>query len=110
MAPKNTRDRITKFKIAPILEQFGFHLAGRRTGRQKVKCQFHQDDRASGSVDYNANRYVCFACAVSGDAVDLLRLQLGLSFHEAVERAKSLTGQGSGQICGEPAPGETLFD
>ncbi len=104
-----TRPRITKFPIGPVLEEFGFYLS-RTTGRYSVKCMFHDDKVASGSVDFGSQRYVCFACGVSGDAVDLLREHERLDFAEAVERAAAITGVRDGRVSDESRPGLGLFD
>ncbi len=103
------RKRVTKFPIARVLEHFGFYLP-RTTGRYSVKCMFHDDNVASGSADFTANRFTCFACGASGDAVDLLREHEGLSFAEAVERAKDITGHRDNAVRGEPDAGHRLFE
>jgi len=52
----------------------------------------HDDRTASASVNRERGRFRCFGCGISGDAIDLYQLELGLSFIEAVDQLKNLTG------------------
>jgi DNA primase len=89
---------IKKYPIAPIFRALGGECSDYRTGRQKVRCPFHGDTRPSASIDFEKARFVCFACGVSGDAIDLLRTQEGLSWDAAVERAEALAGGAGGPV------------
>jgi hypothetical protein len=91
---------VKKYPIGPVVNYLGGDVGGGyRSGRQKIRCinPAHDDRRPSASVDYSANRYTCFSCGLSGDAIDLLRLVEGLAFDAAVALCESLTG-------GEAAP------
>jgi DNA primase len=101
---------IPKFPIAPIFRSFGGECGDYRTGKQKVLCPFHGDTRPSASIDFSKQRFVCFACGVSGDAIDLLRTQEGLAFDAAVARAEALTGGAGSSARPEPSEAAALFD
>jgi DNA primase len=62
----------------------------RREGRWfKWMCPFH-DDRKTPSLGVAGNRWKCFGCGHSGDAIDWLRKREGLSFREACGRLGSI--------------------
>jgi len=62
----------------------------RREGRWlKWICPFH-DDRKTPSLGVAGNRWKCFGCGRSGDAIDWLRERKGLSFREACQRLGSI--------------------
>jgi DNA primase len=62
----------------------------RREGRWlKWICPFH-DDRKTPSLGVASNRWKCFGCGRSGDAIDWLRERKGLSFREACKRLGSM--------------------
>ena len=54
--------------------------------RRTARCPFHDDQSPSLSVYLDSNRYYCFACGASGDAISLLQRLDGLDFREAVAR------------------------
>jgi DNA primase len=55
----------------------------------KWTCPFH-DDRKTPSLGVAGNRWKCFGCGRSGDAIDWLREREGLSFREACHRLGSI--------------------
>jgi DNA primase len=62
----------------------------RREGRWlKWTCPFH-DDRKTPSLGVAGNRWKCFGCGRSGDAIDWLRKREGLSFREVTQRLGSM--------------------
>ena len=62
----------------------------RREGRWlKWICPFH-DDRRTPSLGVAGNRWKCFGCGCSGDAIDWLRKRERLSFREACGRLGSI--------------------
>lgn len=54
-------------------------------GNVKGLCPFHDEKTPSFNVTPSRGLFHCFGCGESGDAIDFVRLQLGLSFSEAVE-------------------------
>lgn len=100
-----------KFPIVPILEALGQQLpGGRRSGKAKAKCSFHDDAIASAVVDYQHQRFRCYACGETGDAIELIMRHEGLSFALAIERCEAITGQAKPAVRGEPDAGRGLFD
>jgi DNA primase len=62
----------------------------RREGRWlKWTCPFH-DDRKTPSLGVAGNRWKCFGCGRSGDAIDWVREREGLGFQEACQRLGSM--------------------
>jgi len=62
----------------------------RREGRWlKWRCPFHTDGKTP-SLGVAGNRWKCFGCGRSGDAIDWLREREGLCFQEACERLGAL--------------------
>jgi len=58
----------------------------RREGRWlKWRCPFHADGKTP-SLGVAGNRWKCFGCGRSGDAIDWLREREGLSFQEVCKR------------------------
>lgn len=63
----------------------------RREGRWlKWCCPFHADGKTP-SLGVANNRWKCFGCGRSGDAIDWLREREGLTFQEACERLGSVS-------------------
>lgn len=105
------KTKITKFPIGPILESLGQTLpGGSRSGTSKAKCSFHDDQIASAVVDWKNNRFRCFACSESGDAIELIMRHEGLTFALAIERCEAITGQAKSPVRGESREGGSLFD
>ena len=72
----------------------------RREGRWlKWRCPFHADGKTP-SLGVAGNRWKCFGCGRSGDAIDWLREREGLSFQEACKQL--------GALDLPPAPGKTI--
>lgn len=40
----------------------------------QITCPFHDDNRPSCHIDYDSGTFYCFACGVSGDALDFVKL------------------------------------
>lgn len=105
-----SRDPVRKFPIAPILRSFGAEVGDYRSGRQKILCPFHDDSRPSAQVDFARQRFICWACGVHGDALDLLRSQEGLSFGAAVNRAEALVGDAPTEVRPAQEQAPSLFE
>lgn len=84
-------------------------------GWVRAKCPFHDDRTASASVNHELQGFACMACGVTGDAIKLLQDQLGLTFREALEKARYLSGdetptRGSGGKPPKRRRSSDLFD
>jgi DNA primase len=84
-----TKALLERVDLAALIERDLGHPA-RREGRWlKWICPFH-DDRKTPSLGVVGNRWKCFGCGRSGDAIDWLRKRERLSFREACGRLGSI--------------------
>lgn len=71
---------------ADIVEVISDFIPLRRDGSGYVGlCPFHQDSKPSLKVNPRLNRYKCFVCEASGDAVEFLQEYQHMTFPEALE-------------------------
>ena len=56
------------------------------------RCPFHDDEKASLSINNERRLWRCFGCTAAGDAFDFLRLKEGLEFPDALQQLKALAG------------------
>jgi DNA primase len=104
------RPPLRKYPIAVIFRALGGECGDHRTGKQKVRCPFHGEDRTpSAQIDFANNRFRCFACDASGDALDLLVTQEGLSLSAAIDRAEALAGGEAPPVRGRETDTPALF-
>ena len=76
----------------------------RREGRWlKWRCPFHADGKTP-SLGVAGNRWKCFGCGRSGDAIDWLREREGLSFQKACERLGALDLPSASETTVGPQP------
>ncbi len=66
-----------------LAAQHGVALERRGNNDSWGCCPFHKEKTASFHI--RKNRYKCFGCGASGDAIDFLQMTRGLKFHDAVE-------------------------
>jgi len=80
-------DEIAKLKtLVPLTELIGLRLRNKKT-----LCPFHKEQTPSFHVF--PDRYHCFGCGASGDHLDWLKQQKGLSTHQAIEYLRDLAGR-----------------
>lgn len=91
-AMRKRHDPIPVFDIAVILESLGAECVPTGDGWRRFNCPFHSDRTASAGVNHETGRFRCHSCDVGGDGLSLLQSQLGLSFRDALQRARELTG------------------
>jgi DNA primase len=85
----DTKALLERVDLAALIERdLGYPV--RREGRWfKWICPFH-DDRKTPSLGVAGNRWKCFGCGSSGDAIDWLRKRERLNFREACGRLGSI--------------------
>lgn len=83
-----------------VVEDRGIELRQAGPGRWKGLCPFHDEKTPSFFVIEGSNRFRCFGCGESGDAIDFIRKIDGCTFRDAVER---LTGQHPARYRPDPA-------
>ena len=85
----DTRALLERVDLAALIE-CDLGQPARREGRWlKWTCPFH-DDGKTPSLGVAGNRWKCFGCGRSGDAIDWLREREGLTFREACKRLGSM--------------------
>jgi hypothetical protein len=77
-----------------VLELYGWDGLARGFGQwEKTRCPFHGADRTpSAAINSEHTYFHCFTCGVKGDAYALLMEREGMSFPDAKERVKEITG------------------
>jgi DNA primase len=71
----------------------GIHVEGRAASCFNGKAHHGGHDEHPSLVFYpDSNRFVCFACGVRGDLIDLVRAVRGVTFTQAVRWIESQTG------------------
>ena len=83
-----------RFPIVPILMEYGGEWAEEGLGWRKYKCPFHGDRQASASINTEQGVFNCSAAkgCPTGNAVQIIMKEEGLSLGSAVERAKAISG------------------
>jgi DNA primase len=89
---KGRHSELPAFPIGPILEELGMEIVPTGFGWVRCHCFAHEDRTASAAVNHEQNGFVCHSCGRRGDGLKLLQSELGLTFVEALNRAKELTG------------------
>jgi len=80
-----------KHAIADYLSHIGATVPSVGAGWRKMRCPFHDDSNASAAVNFDANRFKCHGCGVSGDTYDLIMKEKGGTLSEAVEFAQTIS-------------------
>ncbi len=69
------------------------------------RCPFHEDDKASLSVNLAQQMWNCFGCQAGGDGLSWLQLREELSFPQAVARLREFAGSAAPAPPARPTPG-----
>ena len=73
-----------KARFEPILERY--HLELKARGKELVgKCPFHEETRASFSVNPEKGVFHCFGCSAKGNALDFVARMESVSIRRAAE-------------------------
>lgn len=82
--------------LAEVLEALGIDTYGwpdtEYGGWKNVRCPFHDDKRASATVNMREGAFNCNACDVKGDVWSIIMGQKGLDFRGAVQWATNNVG------------------
>lgn len=70
--------------IVELAESFGMELRDMGT-HHRGRCPFHDEKTPSFSLYKDTQRFFCYGCKQSGDAIDLVRHFKNMTFHQAVE-------------------------
>jgi len=93
--------------IREVLIHYGASVR-QGNGQVNLKCPFHSDTHQSGSVNLNDNIFICFACGVQGNSLQIISQQEGMSVREAVTFAEGITGCSSKAVRGKHLSGGRL--
>ena len=93
--------------IREILIHYGAQVR-QGHGQVNLKCPFHSDTHQSGSVNIDNNIYICFACGVQGNSLQIVAQQERVDIREAKSIAERITGQSNSQVRGKHLSGGRL--
>ena len=93
--------------IKDILEHYGASLRSTH-GQVNLKCPFHGDSHQSGTANLDKNLFMCFACGVQGNSLQLICQQEGVDIREAKRIAEGITGTSGNQVRGKYSSGGSL--
>jgi len=77
-------------------------------GQVNIKCPFHSDTHQSGSVDVDNNLFICFACGVQGNSLQIVAQQERVDIREAKSIAERIVGGSSSEVRGKHLSGGRL--
>ena len=86
--------------VKAVLEHYGASIR-RDHGQTNLKCPFHGDTHQSGTANLDENIFICFACGVQGNSLQLIARQEGCDIREAARIAEGFTGVSSTQLSGK---------
>lgn len=93
--------------IRDILIHYGATLRGTH-GQVNLRCPFHGDSHQSATANLDKNLFVCFACGVQGNSLQIIAGQEGVTVREANRIAEGITGVSHTQVRGEYLSGRGL--
>ena len=93
--------------IRDVLVHYGANLR-RNNGQVNLKCPFHDDTHQSGSANLDSNIYICFACGVQGNSIQIICQQERITISEAKRFAERITGTSSEEVRGKHLSGRGL--
>ena len=77
-------------------------------GQVYLRCPFHSDTHQSGSANIDKNIFICFACGVQGNSIQVISKYEGVSLNEAERIAEGIIGTSSGEVRGKHLSGGRL--
>ena len=80
-----------RIDLADLIASYGIDIRHNGSGIW-CRCPFHNEKTPSFKIDPSSGRYHCFGCGESGDAIDFVMKQDGLSFGEAAKRLADKVG------------------
>ena len=93
--------------IKAVLEHYGAKVI-RDHGQVNLKCPFHGDSHQSGTANLDKNLFVCFACGVQGNSLQIISLQERCNINEAARIAEGFAGARSTEVRGKYLSGRGL--
>lgn len=93
--------------VKAVLEHYGAVIR-RDHGQVNLKCPFHGDTHQSGTANLDDNVFVCFACGVQGNSLQLIVAQEGCTIREAARIAEGFAGESVSKVRGKYSSGRGL--
>ena len=93
--------------IRNVLVHYGANLR-RDYGQVNLRCPFHNDTHQSGTANLDDNIFICFACGVQGNSLQIISQREGISVRDAKEFAERITGEGDREVRGKHLSGRSL--
>ena len=93
--------------IREVLSHYGANIR-QGHGQVNLKCPFHSDTHQSGSANLDNNIFICFACGMQGNSLQIISKQEGVDLREAKHIAERITGESNGAIQGKHLSGGRL--
>ena len=93
--------------IRTILEHYGASLRSTH-GQVNLKCPFHGDSHQSGTANLDKNIFICFACGVQGNSLQIIAQQEGININEAKRFSEGITGTVYEEVRGKYSSGRRL--
>ena len=93
--------------IREILIHYGASIR-QGHGQVNIKCPFHSDTHQSGSVNIDNNIFICFACGVQGNSLQIIAQQERVDIREAKSIAEGIVGTSSTEVRGKHLSGRRL--
>ena len=93
--------------IKSVLEHYGASIR-RDHGQANLKCPFHGDSHQSGTANLDNNVFVCFACGVQGNSLQIIAQQEGCDIREAAKFAEGTLGHSIKEVSGKYSSGRRL--
>ena len=87
-----------KYSIKDVLTYYNAKIPNKGFGWKKMKCCFHDDSHASAQVNFEDEYFMCFACGVKGDAIDIIKYKEGVEYAEAVKFAETILDKSSTNV------------
>jgi DNA primase len=83
--------------IKEILAHYGAKFRNSH-GQVNIRCPFHSDTHQSGSANLDKNIFICFACGIQGNSLQVISKYEGVNIREAKRIAEGIVGQSNGEI------------
>ncbi len=93
--------------IREVLSHYGANIR-QSHGQVNLKCPFHSDTHQSGSANLDNNIFICFACGMQGNSLQIISKQEGVNIREANSIAERIIGQSNGEVRGKHLSGGRL--
>lgn len=77
-------------------------------GQANLRCPFHSDTHQSGSANLDENIYICFACGVQGNSLQIIASQERVDIREAKRIAERIVGKSYEEVRGKHLSGRSL--